>query len=794
MGGERRPWQGRNGAPLADNRFYKSPRPPLHFASSHRRALAGCLAAGWLAAAAQTKPPVLVEAAEIRARPDVDVVAEGDALLRQGKTEIRAERLSYDQLTDIARGTGNVRISRDGNEYSGPELQLQLGRFEGYFISPTYFFSRTQAGGNATRVDFLGEDLAITTGATYTSCPRDGSGDPAWLLSADRVTMDFATNEGVAEGAVLRFYGVPILAGPSLSFPLTDARKSGWLPPTTSLDNKSGVLLSVPYYWNLAPNRDATLTPTVISKRGVGLGTEFRYLEPNYAGALNLNLLPDDRLAGRSRSALGLTHEGAMFGNGVFKASVARVSDDDYWKDFPHDWPGLTPRLLAADLQASKGFGNWNTYARVLRWQVLQEPLSQDLSEQIYPVPYDREPQIGVRGSQRLWGGFEVALETEFNRFANPEGTIQPLLADGTTAPLPMTGSRVHALGSLSWPYITPGWSLIPKLALNAASYSIDQPVSVGEYAGSTNFSRAIPTFSLDSAWVLERDTDWFGRATRQTLEPRLLFVKTPFSDQLGLPNFDSAPKDFNFDSIYTDNAFSGIDRVSDAFQVTAGVTTRVLDAHTGAEALRLGLAQRFLFSDQRVTADGKPDTQRVSDLLLVGSTTLVPQWKLDAGVQYSPEIERTVRSVLGVRYSPGPYRTVSAAYRFKSDESDLVEDGIEQAELGWQWPLYGPVRRPGMRAAEGSCTGTWYSVGRVSYNMRDNRVTDAVLGFEYDAGCWIGRMVAKRLSTSQFEATTQLGFEIEFVGLSRLGTNPLKVLKDNIPGYRLLRDDTPPP
>ena len=716
---------------------------------------------------------MIVEAAEIRARPDRDVLAEGDALLRQGKVEISADRLSYDQIDDLARGQGHVRISRDGNQYSGPEMQLQLQRFEGYFTSPTYFFSRTQAGGSASRIDFFGENVAIATDATYTSCPRDGSGDPAWLLSADRVKMDFAKNEGIAEGGVLRFYGVPILAAPTLSFPLTDARKSGWLPPTTGLDNKSGLQLSVPYYWNIAPNRDATLTPTIISKRGVGLGTEFRYLDPNYEGSLNLNVLSHDRLAGRSRGSLGLLHEGTLFENGVYKASVARVSDDDYWKDFPGETPSLTPRLLAADIQARKTvYGSWSTYARVLRWQVLQEPTAL-----IDEAPYDRLPQIGVRGSQRLPAGLELALEAEFNRFTNPDGNLTPSR---------MTGSRTHALGALSWPYVTPGWSLVPKLSVNAASYSVDQPLLSGESAGQTNFGRAIPSFSIDSAWVLERDTQWSGRAMRQTLEPRLFYVKTPYREQSGLPNFDSAGKDFNFDSIYTDNAFSGVDRVSDAHQLTAGVTTRVLDAETGVEALRLGVAQRFLLADQRITPDGTAFTQRASDLLLLGSSTLSSKWKFDAGLQYSPEIDRTMRSVMGVRYSPGPYRTLNAVYRLKRDES-------EQVELGWQWPLYGPTRDVARSTAERSCSGAWYSAGRVIYSLRDSRITDSVLGLEYDAGCWIGRLVAKRLSTNQVEATTQLGFEIEFVGLSRLGTNQLRVLKDNIPGYRLLRDDTTP-
>jgi len=292
------------------------------------------------------------------------------------------------------------------------------------------------------------------------------------------------------------------------------------------------------------------------------------------------------------------------------------------------------------------------------------------------------------------------------------------------------------------------------------------------------------------------------GRSLRQTLEPRLLYVNTPYRDQTGLPNFDSAGKDFNFESIYTENAFSGVDRVSDAHQLTGGVTTRLLDARTGEEVLRLGLAQRYLFRDQRVTPQpdlvnfdpalspqGPPLTQQLSDVLLLASTSVIPRWTMDASVQYSPENSRVARSILGARYSPGPFRTVNARYRFTRGLS-------EQFEIGWQWPLNARDRpAPGKTLAPlaggNTCRGTWYGVGRINYSTQDRRLTDAVVGFEYDAGCWIGRVVAERLSTGRSEATTRLLFQLELVGLSRLGSNPLQVLKDNVPGYRLLRDES---
>lgn len=738
---------------------------------------------------AAKKLPVIVEAREVHGRPDLETIAEGDAEFRRGGLVLRADRLSYDHPEDLATARGNVRVMQDGNIYTGPELQLRVQRFEGFFLEPTYFFGRTGAGGSARRIDFIDDQRAVATGATYTSCPADGSGDPAWLLSTRRVKMDFEANEGIAEGAVLRFMGVPILAAPVLSFPLTEARKSGWLPPSINLDSKSGFQASVPYYWNIAPNRDATITPGVSTKRGVSLGTEFRYLQPRYHGTVNLDSMPNDALTGHGRWALGWLHDAALVRDTSLALRVLRVSDDDYWKDFPRNLPSLTPRLLLSELQASRHWGDWTTYVRAMRWQVLQSaesPIDPAVATPATgPRPlvthlYERLPQIGARTLQRV-RGWEFGLETEFNRFIKPVGIADPARAEG---------SRVHALATLSHPWIRPGWSLVPRLTLNAAAYSLDRPMDDGRRTA----QRVIPTFSVDSAWVLERESTWFGREVRQTLEPRLLYINTPFRDQSRLPNFDAAIKDFNFESIYTDNAFSGIDRVSDAHQLTAGVTTRWLDQTTGAEAMRVGIVQRYLFRDQRITDDGKPLTQRFSDVLLLASSTLVPRWTLDASVQYRHEIRRPIRSILGVRYSPGPFRTVSASYR-------LTRDLSEQLELGWQWPIYGPTpletvvseSRAALRTEGRSgkdCKGTLYGVGRVNYSMRDSRVTDSVVGIEYDAGCWIGRVVAERLSTGRSEATTRLLLQLELVGLSRLGSNPLQVLKDNIPGYRLLRDD----
>jgi LPS-assembly protein len=741
-------------------------------------------------AGAADKLPVDVQADRIGGRPDVDVQAEGDVDARRGDVRVQADRATFRQDTQVLKAQGNVRMEQRGNRVKGTELEYKLDTSQGYMLEPEYFIALTKGGGTAERVDFLGPNRARIIEGTYTSCGLDGEGAPAWLLSAERVDLDLDANEGVARGGVLRFMGVPILAAPRLSFPLSDERKSGWLPPLINIDNRNGLDVAVPYYWNIAPNRDATFTPTLSARRGPGLNSEYRYLEPTYQGRLNLNLLPNDRVTSDTRYGFGFDHNGTAGDFGYHVAGV-RVSDDDYWKDFSRGTgtllsartsASLSPRLLQADMQVDRGLGDlglaggqWTGYARSLTWQVLQDV---DPAGRIIP-PYERLPQIGVQGGAPLAGGLRLELQTELNRFSRAP------TADPTT----IEATRWHALGSLSRPWRSSwGW-FTPKLSFNAASYSFDRALSDGR----TSTSRLIPTVSADTGLVFERPMTLFGRELRQTLEPRLLYVRTPYHEQ-AMPLFDTAVKDFNITSLYAENAFTGVDRVSDANQLTAGVTTRLLDQGGGNEVGRIGIAQRVLFSDQRITPDGQPITQRLSDLLLLGSSMLTERWSADGSLQYNHQTRQVSRSVVGARYSPGPFRTLSLRYRFTRDSS-------EQVELGWQWPVYGTA--PGSliqrSSGSGSCGGgTLFAVGRTFYSTRDRRLTDGIGGFEYDAGCWIFRAVGERISTGTAQATTRLMLQLELVGLSRLGTNPLQVLRSNIPGYRLLREDaatsSPPP
>jgi LPS-assembly protein len=736
---------------------------------------------------AAARLPAELSAKTVNSSLDRATVAEGEVELRQGQLTLTADLLRYLETTQWAYATGHVQLTREGDRFTGTEAGLNLDTREGYVLKPTYHFSRTGAGGQAERIDFVGEQRLSARRADYTSCPRNEAADaeePDWLLSADKLELDFEHNEGVAHHAVLRFLGVPILAAPAISFPATSERKSGWLPPELDSDTRGGISVAVPYYWNLAPNYDLITTPSVATLRGAGLQSEFRYLQPSDEGRLQIHAIPYDRVAGRERHAVEWVHSGHLAGDGEgdigwrYGVDFLRASDDDYWKDFSNQLPSLTRRLLTQSASASRRYEldrdtSLELYAGVQGWQVLQD------TEAIVP-PYQRVPQLGMRGQGRLGVDSGLGLQWEFEAEANRfELSDRPA---GDTRP---DGSRVHLLGALSRPF-DQGWGwFTPRFSFNAASYRTDTPMDPADIGGRREASRVIPTLSADAGLRFDRDDSLFGHALRQTLEPRLHYVNTPWRDQSILPQFDTAPSDFNVVSIYADNPFSGIDRVADTHQVTLGVTSRWREPDSGVERLRLGIAQRFLFRDQRITPEGEEgdkqgSDKRVSDLLLFGSATLWPNWVFDTTVQYNAGIDRTVRSIVSARYQPAPFYTLSGTYRYARDLS-------EQFELGWQWPLYKSAPR-----ANG-CSGTLYGVGRVNFSMRDSRVTDSLAGLEYDAGCWIARFVSQRTSTGLAESTTHWMLQLELVGLSRLGSNPLRALKDNIPGYRLLRDDDAP-
>jgi len=730
--------------------------------------------------------PVFVSGERMSGRPDLDTLLEGNVEFRKAGTVIRADRIEYFQPTDQVKASSNVRINRKGDVFEGPLLELKVDAFEGFFNEPRFHFLKNEGHGAASRADFVDDSHTVIHNATYTTCRRRPGPEwlPDWILRATSINLDNDEDVGIAHGAVVSFKGVPVLPIPAISFPLTDKRKSGLLPPTIGVGTDNGVEVVLPYYWNIAHNRDATFTPSFMTRRGVDFGAEFRYLEPQYTGTVRANFMPIDRLTETDRWGLSYMHRGVVttpLGHVVIAANVNRVSDDNYWRDFNSNSTiadanaiantsasvgvAVTQRLLPNDLTASWGAGAFSSALRVLKWQTLQ-----DVTAPIVP-PYDRLPQISARYALTNVQGVDWSIDGDFTQFeADRNKTLQP------------NAQRGVALLQVSRPWLAPAGFVTPKLQLHASTYQFDAALANG--ARSTD--SVVPTFSLDSGLVFEREARFFGSNLIQTLEPRAFYVYTPYRSQSQLPNYDTASNDFNFATIYTENAFVGHDKISDNNLLTLGVTTRFLDADSGAQLARFGIAQRLRFDDQQVTLNPATAGAQAgfSDVLLGASVNVHDSWAVDSTVQYNAKTDQSIRSTIGARYNPGNYRVVNAAYRYQRDAS-------EQLDVSWQWPinsLWGDKGQD-LGAGRGQGEGRYYSVGRLNYSLSERRLVDTILGVEYDAGCWLARVVLERVQTSTSTSTGRLMFQLEFVGFTRLGVSPLQSLNQNISRYQNLRD-----
>ena len=707
---------------------------------------------------------------------ELDAVLEGNARLSRGKTSIQADRLEYDQPTDQARAIGHVRVEQNGSRYEGPLMELKVETFEGYFLSPTYQLKDSDAHGEASRADFLDENHSVVHDASYTTCKRlPGPGwVPDWILRAATISIDNDEEVGIARDAYVSFKDVPVVPIPGLSFPLTEKRKSGLLPVTIDpFNNVNGATMSLPYYWNIAPNRDATITPTVMSARGVDVGLEYRYLEPTYNGTVYTDYMGADQLRMSDRWGLSWNQTNTIattsptLGTVGLTLNINRVSDDNYWKDFNVNSAVLTQRLLPGDMLATWGSGELTGSVHVAKWQTIQA------SDSPIVPPYDRLPQLTLRYAQTNVQGFDWSVDGDYTAFqADQSLTGQP------------NAQRVFGLDQVSYPMIAPVGFITPKLQLHTSGYQFDSALS----SGAQSANSTVPTLSLDTGLVFERNTSLFGHSYVQTLEPRAFYVYTPYIDQSQLPLYDTALADFNFASIYTENAFVGNDRISDNNLLTLGVTTRYIDPDTGAQAARLGIAQRIRFEQQKVTLNSatSPADTGLSDVLLGAAVNLNSRWTLDSTVQYNPLTAQSDSSVVGARFNPSDYRVINLAYRFQRDVS-------EQIDLSWQWPindLWGD-RGQSLSAGRGQGEGRYYAVGRMNYSMDQSAMVDTVLGLEYDAGCWLGRLVYSRTQTSTATAIERIMFQIEFVGFSRIGIDPLATLKQNISHYQNLRDSS---
>ncbi len=730
--------------------------------------------------------PTYVQSDSIDDQPGEPTRLDGNVVLRRGNTLFKADHIQYSSLTDKLKAQGAVSLNKAGDLFRGTDLDIEIDSSVGFFIATDYQLLKNRAYGSAEKIDFIDDKQKVIHNATYTTCQaKPGpSWAPAWLLRADTLNLNSQTSIGKAEDARLELKDFPNVPLPSFSFPLTHERKSGFLPPMGGVDNVNGIQYGQPYYWNIAPNRDATITPTYWSKRGLDVSTEFRYLEGasgQERGQVFFNYLPNDQLRDNTnRWGYSQQHNGGAslsdpsMGKLAYSLNVNKVSDNLYWQDFPGGTGQLASQLLPEDFSATWSVQNLVTTVRTLKWQLLQVATTP-----ITP-PYDLLPELNSKYTLNNLNGFNLALEGDYSNYKSDRWYA---CQQGTTDCQP-NAQRVYGLTKLSYPLINEYGYLTPKFMLHARSYDFDTPITA---TGSSTANVTVPTFSLDSGVTFERGLDLFGKAWTQTFEPRAFLAYTPFRNQNYLPVYDSSTYDFNYDSIFTENAFSGNDRISDTKMVAIGSASRLIDADNGFEYARLGIAQRIQLHDQDIylPTNPVPTTGRFSDFLIGGTLNMNEKWKLDSAYEYNPQTSQSDLSSGNIRYSPTNYRLITAGFRFDRQLSANMLD------MAWQWPINDLWGDKGVDNGPGRGLGEnrWYTVARINYNKDTAQIGDAIVGLEYDAGCWLGRIALQRIQITSTTVNQSIMFQIEFDGFSKVGSTPFSLLKQTIPRYQNLRD-----
>lgn len=677
-----------------------------------------------------------ISAQHVEARKGDMLEANGNVELRQSGQVISAGHLLYGQESKDVLAEGSVRIEQPGSIVTGPVLKLNLDSYIGEMFKPQFEFSENHARGEAETVHIQGKMNYVFDDATYTTCP---AGNDDWLLRMSRLDIDRTTQVGVAHHARVEFKGMPILYTPWMDFALNDSRRSGFLGPTFGSTNKGGTEMTLPYYWNIAPNYDATIMPRMIAKRGTQLNNEFRYMKASYAGEIHYDVLPYDRLSRMQRHRTTLKHTHSL-GEGVGAAlNINRVSDDDYFRDLSTLVSGTSQTNLLREGVLTYGAGWWNASARVQRYQTLQDPLAP------VALPYRRQPQVNLNAQNTL-AGANIVAANEYVDFRHDTK---------------INAQRLVLYPSISYPLLDdPGYYLTPKLGVHHTEYRM----GLNNKKALPDASRTLPIFSTDTGMVFERDDSFLGNGYVQTMEPRLYYVYVPYRDQSQLPNFDSAQAPFNFGQIFTENRFFGSDRVGDANMATLALTSRVIDAEDGSERLRVMLGERFSFTAPRVNLATPTGNTSRSDILLSIGGKLTRAWSLDSLYQYNPNQAHTESYNVRARYNPEAGKLFNFGYRF-------TRNTLRQADVSGQWPLY----------------SRWHGVARLNYSLQDQRSLEALAGLEYNQACWAMRFVAQSFTTATRERSTGVFLQLELNDLVRIGSDPLDALRNSVSGYTKL-------
>lgn len=726
------------------------------------------------------------------------LILEGDSQVRRTDSILKGDRITYDRGLGQIRAEGNARLYQEGNLITGEELEYNVDNETGEVLGPVYSFA-DGGSGDAGFADILDDNHLRLFNANYAACPCPS---PSWYLSADQVDLYNDENKGVARNAKVYIGDVPMFWSPYFTFPIKQERKTGFLAPTFGYSSRSGADLMVPYYINLAPNYDMTLTPRWLSKRGLMLGGEFRYLQPNYSGQITGGYMNKDKQFGdEKRWTYGVVHRqrlGEVLGfNLGLNVNWNKASDGDYFRDLD-DFDITQSDNSYLNQSASLTFSGHKYWSGFIRWTQYQGLHDLRLnSEQpgrgVYSQ-YERKPELLIRGARYDVRGFDVETVNTLTRFEFPKFPAHLNGADTFWRDYGghqrHDGTRLTSYSTISYPIVRPGWYFTPKVGLHFSYYDTDWVGRNSAQDGSQlrSQSRTLPIFSIDSGMTFERDTTFFGNAATQTLEPRLYYLYIPHRDQSSIPLYDTSVSQFGFGTAFTENRYSGgWDRINNANRVTVGLTSRWLDADTGVERLALQVAQSFSFESQKVTLHNNEQLANNRSEFLAGlSARLTDTLNTEAAIQYDPYEKKIAQSMVSLRWNPKRLTSVSLSYRYQRDQ-------YENPETGQIYPYQLPPKENVIVAGQWPFSQKLSMVGRLDYSIRESRSTRSLVGLEYKGECcWAARVLFQRYAVAREKTDSRVYFQLELSGLGAFGSDPMTTIRESIPGYE--STETPMP
>ena len=660
-------------------------------------------------------------------------VLEGDASIQQLDQLIRADRFSYARNSTEWTAAGNVRYQDRDMLLSATTAKGTTEPSKASLDNVRYQLLSSRGNGRAAAAVMSDADHAKLDTASFSTCPLDS---PGWEFRAASIELDQANGIGRAHDMSFRLGDVPVFWLPYASFPLDDRRKSGFLYPEIGYSNDLGLDLSVPYYFNLAPNYDATLTPRLMTQRGLMLGGQFRYLTNSSRGTLEAEWLPDDRDTNSQRSLIHWDDATRFSANWGASVNINHVSDDNYFEDFGRSLNVAATTLLPSSAYF-RGQGNW--------WKASiggDEYQITDPSVANSAAPYRRLPRATFDADQNLIGDLEAGLKSEYVSFSKDDA---------------VDARRLDLYPYLAYPMEAAAWFLRPELGYRYTSYEIDRDTDKSP-------DRGMPIASVDTGLRFERAMSFAGDGYTQTLEPRLYYLRVPYRDQDNLPLFDTQQIPFSFGQLFRKNLFVGADRQMDANNLTIALTSRLIEDDTGTERVSASIGQIHYFDEQRVQLPGNPATD-FNGSTYVGELDLRinNRWRATFSEQWNPNTRQTDLAAFGIQNRFGQQGVFNLSYRFRRNL-------LEQADASVLVPL----------------NQSWRLVGRWNYSIFDRQTLEAFAGVEHDSCCIAWRLLARRyVHNIERETTNALYFEVEFKGVGSIGQKTGDFLRRAILGYQ---------